>query len=261
MVSVTFSARANLDRYGEAFSISGLPANHDGRRRRSADHSDEHSELRRLGDCRAGSGRAFHFRRMFQLSSRGRPASHSRQHATRRRSAIDRARRACRLLGRSGLQQTYADRLRVDGPYTPQMVVDGNFQFVGSDRERANQAFEKARALPKVMIKISSLKVENGTLRAHIETDALPSPAEVFIALALDHAQSQVLHGENGGHRLEHVAVVRNLVKLGNASRGETFSKDLSLAVTPDQPYRLIAFVQELKQGKILGAAVERVQK
>jgi hypothetical protein len=158
-------------------------------------------------------------------------------------------------------QQTYADRLRVDGPYTPQMVVDGNFQFVGSDRERANQAFEKARALPKVMIKISSLKVENGTLRAHIETDALPSPAEVFIALALDHAQSQVLHGENGGHRLEHVAVVRNLVKLGNASRGETFSKDLSLAVTPDQPYRLIAFVQELKQGKILGAAVERVQK
>ncbi len=159
-------------------------------------------------------------------------------------------------------QQAYADRLRLDGPYTPQMVVDGSLEFVGSDRERANSAFEQARALPKVMIKISSLKLENGNLRAHIETDALPSPAEVFVVLALEHAQSQVLHGENGGHRLEHVAVVRNLVKLGDAAKGEMFSKDVSLALsTPGQPYRLIAFVQEPKQGKVLGATVERVPK
>jgi hypothetical protein len=159
-------------------------------------------------------------------------------------------------------QQTYADRLRLDGPYTPQMVVDGNFQFVGSDRERADAAFEKARVLPKVMIKISSVKVDNGSLRAHIEADALPAPAEVYVALALDHAQSQVLHGENGGHRLEHVAVVRNLVRIGKAAKGEMFSKDVSFAVgAPGQLYRVIAFVQEPKQGKIFGAAVERVQK
>lgn len=159
-------------------------------------------------------------------------------------------------------QQTYADRLRLDGPYTPQMVVDGDFQFVGSDRERGNQAFEKARALPKVMVRISSLKVENGNLRAHVETGALPSQGEVFVALALEHAQSQVLHGENGGHRLEHVAVARNLVNVGKAAKGETFSKDVSLPLNaPGQPYRVIAFVQEPKQGKILGAALERVQK
>src|SRR6266481_4136955 len=46
-------------------------------------------------------------------------------------------------------QQTYADHLRLASPYTPQMVVDGNLEFVGSDRQRANQAFEKARSLPK----------------------------------------------------------------------------------------------------------------
>ena len=157
-------------------------------------------------------------------------------------------------------QQTYADRLRVDGPYTPQMVVDGNLQFVGSDRERATQAFEKARALPKARVRILSLRVENGSLRARIETDALQSPAEIFVVLALEHAQSQVLHGENGGHRLEHVAVVRNLVSVGNAAKGEMLSRDVSFAVSaPGQPYRVIAFVQEPKQGRILGAAVERV--
>jgi hypothetical protein len=159
-------------------------------------------------------------------------------------------------------QQIYADRLRLEGPYTPQMVVDGSFEFVGSNRERANQAFEKARTLPKLVVRISSLKVENGNLRARIETHALPSPAEVFVALALEHAQSQVLHGENGGHRLEHVAVLRNLVSVGRAAKGVMFSKDVSVALTaPGQPYRVIAFVQEPKQGKILGAAVERIQK
>jgi hypothetical protein len=158
-------------------------------------------------------------------------------------------------------QQIYADRLHREGPYTPQMVVDGSLEFVGSDREKADQAFEKARALPKVTIKISSVKIENGNLRAHIETDALPSQGEVFLALALEHAQSQVLHGENGGHRLEHVAVLRNLVGVEKAAKGTIFSKDVSVVLSaPGQPYRVIAFVQEPKQGKILGAAVERFQ-
>jgi len=159
-------------------------------------------------------------------------------------------------------QQTYADRLRVASPYTPQMVVDGNFEFLGSDRERASQAFEKASVLPTVMVRISSLTIENGKLRAHVETDPLPSKAEVFVALALEHAQSQILHGENGGHRLEHVAIVRSLTKVGKAASGEKFSKDVSLTLSaPGQPYRVIAFVQEPNQGKILGAAVERLQK
>ncbi len=159
-------------------------------------------------------------------------------------------------------QQGYADRLHREGPYTPQMVVDGNLEFVGSDRARANQAFEKARSLPKVMVRVSSLTIENGNLRAHIETDALPSRAELFVATALEHAQSQVLHGENGGHRLEHVAVARNLVRVGQAGKSETFSKDVSVVLSaPAQPYRVIAFVQEPNQGKILGATVERIPK
>jgi hypothetical protein len=159
-------------------------------------------------------------------------------------------------------QQIYADRLHRDGPYTPQMVVDGSLEFVGSNRESANQAFEKARSFPKVMVRISSLKAENGNLHARIETDALPLQGEVFVAIALEHAQSQVLHGENGGHRLEHVAVLRNLISVGIVAKGEPFSKDVNVALSvPGQPYRVIAFVQEPKQGKILGAAVEPVQK
>ena len=159
-------------------------------------------------------------------------------------------------------QQAYADRLRLASPYTPQMVVDGNLEFVGSDRQRANQAFEKARALPKITVRISSVKIENGKLHAHIEADASPAKAEVFVALALDHAQSQVLHGENGGRHLEHVAVARNLTSIGRIAKGEGFSKDVSISAnTTDLPHRLVAFLQEPNQGRVLGAAVQQVPK
>jgi hypothetical protein len=158
-------------------------------------------------------------------------------------------------------QSAYADRLRLASPYTPQMVVDGSLEFVGSDRGRATQAFGKARVLPKISLRILSLKVEDGKVRAHIETDLMPSKAEVFVALALDHAQSHVLHGENGGHYLEHVAVVRTLSSLGNVTKATAFAKDMDFALDSAQSYRLIAFVQEPNQGRILGAAAELVSK
>src|SRR5258708_605041 len=94
-------------------------------------------------------------------------------------------------------QGNYARSLRIAGPYTPQMVVDGNIEFVGSDRARADKAFQKARSLPKVGIRISSVRIEKGAVLAHLETDALSSKGEVFVALCLDSGESQVLRGEN----------------------------------------------------------------
>ena len=159
-------------------------------------------------------------------------------------------------------QAAYADRLRLATSYTPQMVVDGDAQFVGSDRTRAAQAMEKARGTAKINLRISNIAIENGKLRAHVETDAVPEKAELFVALVLNHAQSQVLRGENGGHRLEHVAVVRNLTSAGNVAKGASFAKDVTLTVGPStEQHRLIAFLQEPNQGKILGAAQVRVQK
>jgi hypothetical protein len=159
-------------------------------------------------------------------------------------------------------QSAYANRLRLASAYTPQMVVDGSLEFVGSDRGRATQAVEKARVGPKIGLRISSIKVENGKMHAHIETDPVPSKAEVFVALALEHAESHVLRGENGGHHLEHVAVVRTLSTLGNVAKATAFAKDVNFALESSaQSYRLIAFVQESNQGRILGAAGLRVTK
>lgn len=159
------------------------------------------------------------------------------------------------------LRQTdYTERLHVREPYTPEMVVDGAFEFTGNDRNLAADALKKAVALPTVAVRISSVAVQNGKLQAHIETDAVPGKADVIIALVLDHAESQVQRGENGGHHLEHVAVATSLSKIGKTDKGRPFSKDINFGSKAlSQPCRLIAFLQETGQGKILGAAVEKI--
>ena len=155
-------------------------------------------------------------------------------------------------------QISYAQSLHAAEPYTPQMVVDGAFEFIGSDSRRALDVFQKARALAVVSLQISSVKTENGKLTAHVETGAVPREADVFAALVLEHAESQVKRGENGGHHLEHVAVVRSLTKIGKVENGQPFLKDVSLDARSVPRGRVVVFLQEVGQGKILGAAVEK---
>lgn len=82
--------------------------------------------------------------------------------------------------------------------------------------------------------------------------------AEIFLALALNEATSQVLRGENGGRQLRHVAVVQSLTRIANVKNGEGFLKtvDVPHAKEADaQRYRIVAFVQERGLGRVLGSA------
>jgi hypothetical protein len=154
-------------------------------------------------------------------------------------------------------QGEYVNRLQVkNGPYTPQMVIDGSEAFVGSDRGQAGRAFAKEAPLPKVSVQISGTHVQDGKILTHVEIASVPSKAEVFVAVALDHAQSQVLRGENGGRALEHVGVVERLSSVGKMEKGESLSKDVAMKIDhPQTEYRVIAFVQQADQGRVLGAA------
>jgi len=161
-------------------------------------------------------------------------------------------------------QRTYADRFGLNSVYTPQMVVDGAAEFVGGNSARAGKAFAKALSTPKIAVRISSISLGPARiLRGRVEADALPSSfsareAEVYVALALDHVESRVSGGENTGRTLSHVAVVRQLAKFGTLKRGEVFSQEVQLNLEPGldtHNLRVIAFVQEPKQGKVLGAA------
>jgi hypothetical protein len=132
-------------------------------------------------------------------------------------------------------QADYAHRFRLDEPYTPQMVVDGNIQLVGSDERQAIQAIENAAKVDKIAISLSAPHLGNNSLTVHVEVGAALSraksaPGQVWIALADDSDQSNVRRGENAGRILNHVAVVRALTQVGMVEGNDTFSKDVTVS-------------------------------
>ena len=162
-------------------------------------------------------------------------------------------------------QSAYAKRFGLDSVYTPQMVVDGTSEFVGSNSGLAEKAFRKALSVPKLPVHLSSVSADaSNTLYAHLETGALDASfssreADVYVAVALNRAESQVSAGENSGHRLTHVSVVESLTKIGALKQGQGLAQDVQLKLergSESRSLRLIAFVQEPRQGRVLGAAV-----
>ena len=161
-------------------------------------------------------------------------------------------------------QSAYADRFRLGSVYTPQMVVDGSEEFNGSDSGLADKAIAKALGAPTIPVRLSSVSTgASNTLHAHIEVGTLASTfgsaqAEVYVAVALNRAESQVSAGENAGHKLAHVAVVRRFTRIGVLKQGQGLAQDFQLKLDSGfepRNLRLIAFVQEPRQGRVLGAA------
>lgn len=162
-------------------------------------------------------------------------------------------------------QNAYATRLGLSDVYTPQMIVDGTSQFVGSDQALADKALARALTKPKIAVRVSSVSIAPANvLRAHLDAGALQESfgvheAEIYVAVALDHAESQVSRGENAGHTLAHTAVVRSIVKVGHLRQGQTFAQDIQVKLDPGvdtHNLRLIAFVQEPGQGRVIGVAM-----
>lgn len=157
-------------------------------------------------------------------------------------------------------QSGYVRSLGLSTAYTPQVIVDGNKELKGSNAEIA-QTLEKIATVPKLSVRIDSAKIESpNELKAHVQVDASEQKhgADVFLAIALDHAESQVSAGENSGKKLMHVAVVEELKKIGKIEKGKPYTQDATIKLKPGidpTNVRVIAFVQEFTQGKVLGAA------
>ena len=166
-------------------------------------------------------------------------------------------------------QQDYAAAFRNDGVYTPQMVVDGRTEFVGSSTSKAKIAIEEAAREPKAEITLKPLVGEGGKARIGIDIQRLHDggklESQVWLAITENGLHSNVLHGENAGEDLHHAAVVRSLRKVGAAmpNRESAFAGEQELRLDSGwkkENLRVVVFVQDPKSKHILGAASVRLQ-
>jgi hypothetical protein len=152
----------------------------------------------------------------------------------------------------------YRTLFHLDSAYTPQMVVDGQAELVGSDWDAANRLIRAAAQAPRAAVTIA---MKTGDIvSAHITQ--LPkgtAPADVMLAITEGNLESSVSGGENGGHRLRHTGVVRRLTTVGHVdARNETYSYDTRLKLNPRwnrSNLGVALFAQEQGTRRVLGAA------
>ena len=165
-------------------------------------------------------------------------------------------------------QSDYDERVfHTNSIYTPQLVVDGQFQAVGSDAAAVRQAILRAARMPKAAVTLATA-VEPARDRARVDVrvnvaPALGSRADVLIAIVEDDLVTHVLRGENGGRKLRHTAVVRVLRAIGALAQGDRASSmSTSVMFGADWTFdrlRAIAFLQERNTRRIIGAAAARI--
>ena len=155
-------------------------------------------------------------------------------------------------------QGDYCTRLHVDSSYTPQMIVDGTDQFVGNDAAHAVRAIQHAVQTPKIKLKLSQPVVDAQKVSASVSfaDAAATKKADLYAALVDPRDTTEVRGGENGGHRLQHVGVVRNLQRVGKLKDLATGPVSFTLNAPADAKpgeMRVVVFAQESGQGAVLG--------
>jgi hypothetical protein len=163
-------------------------------------------------------------------------------------------------------QEAYVHALGLSTAYTPQFVVDGTSEVRANNPTQANDIFNKAAAQLKAPVSIGEVVADPANpavlrVRVTVNGSSNEHSADVYVAVALDHVESQVLHGENGGKRLTHTAVVQQLTKVGKLPKKGNFDEVVQLKLKPGtdlKNIRLIAFVQESGPGKVLGSALRK---
>ena len=165
------------------------------------------------------------------------------------------------LAGATGRQQAYGRLFGDDRIYTPQMVVDGHDEFVGSDAAAAKKAIERAIRQPHARV-TSRGSIDGDTIVAGVTIVDLPpeasrEPLEATLVITEDGLTTTVKRGENGGRTLHHDAVVRQLVSMGHVKDGVELRQRVPLR----SEWRVgqlnaVVFVQGQKTQRIWGAAI-----
>ena len=137
--------------------------------------------------------------------------------------------------------------------YTPQMVVDGRAETVGSDRDRVEQLLEAARGRTALAVELAHRGGDAVDIRIPEAPGYDGPPAILWMALYDRRHTTSIGAGENIGVTLTNSNVVRTFKNVG-AWRGERVALNLPLTGAEGRDGCAV-IVQAGRGGEILGAA------
>jgi hypothetical protein len=158
-------------------------------------------------------------------------------------------------------QSQYGGRLGTSSLYTPQMLVNGVVEFIGSHRSQAWKEITAALAQPSATsVRLTVDRPADGpdALRVSFEVDTAPDGAVVNVAVVESGISVEVRAGENAGRTLRHDNAVRTFTTAPlTDDQGE-----VEIGLPPDidtTTSSVVVYVQVCSTGRIVAAAAEVV--
>lgn len=149
-------------------------------------------------------------------------------------------------------QRQYANWIGLQTVYTPQIIVNGTTEMVGSDQGKVLQAITDQMDRPANSSLMLAYELNNKRLRVSYSNGTRDRESELVLALVQQSAVSSIKGGENYGRALSHVQIVRQLAHL--SMEGKKTATFILPSDFDKVGWELIGFVQNEKNGHITDA-------
>ena len=154
----------------------------------------------------------------------------------------------------SNRQRDYSTTINNSSVYTPQLVINGTKEFVGSDNTKISSEIENAlKQNPALSITINKTERTGNKLSINYSLDKTYNNTTLQSALVQKQEFTNILKGENRGLKLTNYNVVRDFISI--PAKDKTAFIDLQIpAGYNEKDFSIVVFVQEDASGKIIGA-------
>jgi hypothetical protein len=154
-------------------------------------------------------------------------------------------------------QRAYANQFHLDGVYTPQAIVNGKRQMVGSDASLLAAAVADAKAItPTASINITSIEQQADSIHIQYNIMGAYSDATLQAVLVQEQVETQIKAGENKGLSLTNYHIARDLKEVPATAAGQLYLQIPATAT--NTVFKIVLLVQQA-DGKIVGMAQKQL--
>lgn len=153
-------------------------------------------------------------------------------------------------------QENYASAFGTNGVYTPQIIINGQKEMVGSDEHKIAvevKQFKKEQSLYQIII--DEIKIDNNKVSITYSLKGKFNNSVVNVALVQNKITTSIKAGENEGVTLTNYNVVRNFKTIDSFTAKKNATTIDLVSGTNKREFSIILFLQDVSSNKIYAAA------
>jgi hypothetical protein len=151
-------------------------------------------------------------------------------------------------------QEYYTGIFDLSSSYTPEAVINGQSEFVGSDKIKIISVIEDALKIKSnASVKLKAIQNSSGKIEVNYSIEGNNSTGDQLVLLLIQKtATNNIKRGENEGKTLHHINIVRKISYLPVTFREEASTFVLPSGLKKEEVF-IAAFIQDKKKGNITG--------